>query len=233
MDNSVDAGILWFRTELWTLTAPKSCGGLQLQSYCPGCIRLRRLGDSAGRSLRPMWPITLTGNALNVCIAVARRGSPVRYIIFASLLAISVVYSALQYARLRRYRSGAAFMPSSAHAFSLMKRSFAALWFACASLLALVLQWDTASMFLCLLAGILVAFGLELLARSCGLMIFIEAGEEAMEQRRMAIRRSVSAGQLFVVQPRGAEAISKIVPRRPDWDALLQYRAGQVRTTAS
>lgn len=156
-----------------------------------------------------------------------------RYIIFASLLAISVAYSALQCARLRRYRSGAAFMPSSARAFSLMKRSFAAIWFMCTSLLALILQWNTASLFVCLLVGILVAFGLELLARCCGLMIFVEAGEEAMEERRVAIRRSLSAGQLFVVQANGAQAISKIVPSRPDWEALLHYRGGQVRTTAS
>ena len=124
-------------------------------------------------------------------------------------------------------------MPTSARAFSLMKRSFAAVWFVCASLLALILQWSASSTFLCLLAGILFAFGLEALARSCGLMIFIEAGEAAMEERRIAIRRSLSAGKVFVVQPGGGQAISKIVPARPDWNAMLRYRGGQVRSNAS
>lgn len=146
---------------------------------------------------------------------------------------VSLVWSLAQMRKLYRYGSGREFMASSSKAFSLMRRSFVAIWFACASSLALALDWKVLSFALCLMVGVLGAYGLEVLTKSSGLLSFIEAGEEAMTARHARIRQECAPTSLFLVQSNGKECAPKIVPERRDWNQLLQVRAGAARSSAS
>ena len=156
-----------------------------------------------------------------------------RTIFLASLLVFSVLSSVLQIARLRKFRSGRATIESSTKAFSLMKRSFVAVWVAGASVSGLIFEWSGLTLALCLLGGILLAHGIQLLTQASGLMAFVEAGEDAMAARRAVIKQACSSGNLFLVRSNGKEHLPKIVPARPEWDALLHFRGDRVHSSAS
>lgn len=156
-----------------------------------------------------------------------------RTTILVSVLVMSLLCSIVQMVKLRRFRSGRVLIASSARAFSLMRRSFLAVWIAVFAALGLVLQLRALTLGLCLLGGFVLARGLQWLTQASGLMAFVEAGEEAIAARRAAIRQSESAGSLFVVRSNGKEYLPKIVPERPEWDAMLQFRRDQVRSSAS
>lgn len=154
-------------------------------------------------------------------------------IVLSTLLLLSLVASLFQIARLRRYGSGRAFMASSSKAFRLMRRSFVAVWAATVAAAALVLHWNLAIVAVAVAGGFLMARVLQWLTQSSGLMTFVEAGEQAIAARRAAIRDAGKTGNLFVVRSNGKEHLPKIVPARPDWDALLHMGGERVRSTAS
>lgn len=157
-----------------------------------------------------------------------------RTTILATVLVLSLLCSLVQIVRLRQFRSGRALMPSSRKAFRLMRRSFLAVWIAGISVLSLAFEWRVLTFGLCMVGGFLLAQALQWLTQASGLMAFVEAGEEAIAARRAAIREAGdNAGNLFVVRSNGKEYLPKIVPERPDWDALLQFRRERVRSSAS
>lgn len=156
-----------------------------------------------------------------------------RIIILASALVLSLLCSLVQISRLRKFRAGRALMPSSTNAFRLMRHSFLAIWVTAVAGLSLAFHWTALAIGLCLAGGFFLARGLQWLTQASGLMAFVEAGEQAIAARSAAIREASNAGNLFVVRSNGKEHLSKIVPARPEWDALLQIRRERAHSSAS